>query len=199
MNRVSLIDLSGTERRRHNVLNPSIILILVPVFLIISSSVYPAFLSSMENKEMLIISEALAQLKETNIGTSRYHSILPTPSSQDLIPSSPTPIGPSFSATSSTTSAQSSKTPIQDGGDLITATAIDPGDLVHVIWADFTPGNSEIFYRRDGSDFDPSTINLSRNAGISAFPKVAVSGNNVHVVWQDSTPGSNDIFYIRRY
>ena len=75
MNRVSLIDLSGTERRRPNVLNPSIILILVPVFLIVSSSVYPAVLSSIENKEMLIISKVMAQLEgKDNAETSRYNA-----------------------------------------------------------------------------------------------------------------------------
>ena len=38
--------------------------------------------------------------------------------------------------------------------------------LVHAIWDDNTSGNFDIFYKRDGADFDPTTINLSNNAGI---------------------------------
>lgn len=70
-------------------------------------------------------------------------------------------------------------------------------DLVHVLWSDQTPTNSEIFYRRAGGTFDPSvTINLSGNPGSSAFPAIAVAGSNVYAVWMDnsgSTTGSYDI------
>ena len=34
-------------------------------------------------------------------------------------------------------------------------------------------------------------------AGKSAFPAIAVSGNNIHVVWRDFTPGNPDILYRR--
>ena len=62
--RESLIDFNFmTKRIRLNVLNPILIPVLVPMFLILSSSVYPAIMSSMENKEMLIISEVIAQLE----------------------------------------------------------------------------------------------------------------------------------------
>ena len=177
---------------------------LIPMFLILSSSVYPAIMSSMENKELLIISEALAQLKDTNTVTSSYHSTLPTPSSQDLIPStSPTPIDPTSPSTSSTSNGSSDSPKImqqqqQDEEEgKMDVTAINTGDQVHTIWLDDTPGNSDIFYKRDGADYDPTTVNFSNDAGISTNPAIAVLGNNVHIVWQDTASGNLDILYRR--
>ena len=72
------------------------------------------------------------------------------------------------------------------------------GDNVHVVWDDNTPGNSDILYRRsiDGGSTFPNIIkNLSSNAGSSADPAVALSGNSVYVVWRDLTPGNADILY----
>ena len=74
------------------------------------------------------------------------------------------------------------------------------GNNVHVVWDDNTPGNSDILYRRsldNGSTFPNIIKNLSGNAGGSAIPSIAVSGNNVHVVWEDNTPGNFDILYRR--
>ena len=62
---------------------------------------------------------------------------------------------------------------------------------------DSTLGDFEILYKRDGADFDPTTLNLSNNAGESLSPAISVSGNNVHMVWRDITPGNNDILYRR--
>ena len=72
-----------------------------------------------------------------------------------------------------------------------------PRDLVHVAWWDDTPGESEIFVKRDGADFDPSTVNLSNNPTNSNNPALAVSGSNVYVVWADNSLGNEDIFYKR--
>jgi hypothetical protein len=69
---------------------------------------------------------------------------------------------------------------------------------VHVVWIDFTPGESDIMYRRslDNGNAFPNVIkNIGGNAGFSEFPSIAASGNNVHVVWHDSTPGNSDILY----
>ena len=174
--------------------NRTLIPVLVPMFLIISSSVYPALISIVENKEMSTIAEAVAQLKgKDNVDTSGHHADMQISNSRIISPSSPTPIDPSA------TSIQPNKTPIiQDQGqDLITATTIEAGDLVHVLWDDNTFGNNDILYKRDGADFDPTTVNLSNNAGASISPTIAVSSNNVHVVWEDATPGNNDILYRR--
>jgi hypothetical protein len=94
-------------------------------------------------------------------------------------------------------SAQSNVTPmieVQDGGDIISAAAINPGNQVHTVWDDDTPGNIDIFYKRDGADYDPTTVNLSRNDGTSIDAAIAVEGNNVHIVWSNN-PG--DILYSR--
>jgi hypothetical protein len=94
------------------------------------------------------------------------------------------------------------ETPIMKGqseeiGDIISSAAINPGELVHIMWQDFITGNNDIFYKRAGADFDPSTVNLSSNPASATSPNVAVSGDSVHVVWTDSTPGNPDIFYKR--
>ena len=63
----------------------------------------------------------------------------------------------------------------------------------YVVWADNTPGNSEIFFRASQS---LGTINISNNTGESGQPQIALSGNNVYVTWADRTPGINfDIFF----
>ena len=85
-----------------------------------------------------------------------------------------------------------------EGDDKMDITSIGAAKAVHTIWADNTPGDFDIFTtKRDGADHDPTTINISNNAGTSSSPAIAVSGNNVHVVWHDTTPGSFDIFYKR--
>jgi hypothetical protein len=48
-------------------------------------------MSSIENKEMQIISSVMAKLNEKNIDTNYNHrSTIPMPSSEELVPSSPT-------------------------------------------------------------------------------------------------------------
>ena len=177
--------------------NLTVILVLVPLFLIISSSVYPAIISTAQNKDMAIISKVLAQQKQSNHGTSSYQSTKPLSSSQGITPTSPTPIEPTSSATPSTFKESTTMQQQQHEDAEMDATAISEGDAVHVIWSDTTSGSNEIFYKRDGADFDPTTINLSNNAGASFGPVIAVSGNNIHVAWEDDTPGNNEIFYRR--
>jgi len=66
-------------------------------------------MSSLENKEMKIISNVMAKLSEKNIKSSNnYRSTMPMPSSEELVPSSPTPIDPTFSATSSSNTEENS-------------------------------------------------------------------------------------------
>ena len=75
------------------------------------------------------------------------------------------------------------------------------GNNVHVIWADRTPGNFDIFYRRspDGGQTFPNVIkNLSSNANESTDPAIAVSGSSIYVVWDGlTTEEESDIFYRR--
>ena len=86
---------------------------------------------------------------------------------------------------------------LSDKDDKMAATAINPGNLVHVAWDDDGPGSRDIFYKRDGADFDPSTINLSNNIGLGVGAQIATQGNTLYVVWQDNELGDNEIFFKR--
>jgi hypothetical protein len=71
------------------------------------------------------------------------------------------------------------------------------GVNIHVVWSDDTPGHHEIYYKRstnNGVSWE-KTKRLTRNAGVSYVPSIAVSGGNIHVVWSDETPGNYDIYY----
>jgi hypothetical protein len=68
-------------------------------------------------------------------------------------------------------------------------------DLVHVIWADNTHGNSDILYRKSSETFAQSTLNLSTNEEDSSRPAIAVSGSDIHLVWSDRTADGSDIMY----
>jgi hypothetical protein len=81
---------------------------LTPMFLIVSSSVYPAIISGIQNKEMALMAEALAQLQEKNSkgDSSGYHANIPI---SDLFTESPSPTpttaGPTSIIPSSSNSA----------------------------------------------------------------------------------------------
>jgi hypothetical protein len=214
---------------------PTLILVLVPMFLILSSSVYPAIMSSMENKEMQIISKVLAQLEDKNsLGdSSGYHANIPISeiSSTSLSPT-PTTSAPSAMVNADTykrephnitklnlsqqqgekeDNAVADRSSIDSGSseeeqlqlddavdNELVASVINPGEQVHTIWGDTTGGgDDDIFYKRDGADFDPTTEDLSNNEESSFSPAIAVSGNNVHVAWSDNTFGITDILYKR--
>src|SRR5688500_3905424 len=87
-------------RARQYFPNPSSALVLMPLFLIISSSVYPAIMFSIQNKELAIVPDVSAQLdnkgdgNEIVVDTSGYHStprIQETSSSSSSGPASATP------------------------------------------------------------------------------------------------------------
>jgi hypothetical protein len=86
-----------------------------------------------------------------------------------------------------------------NAGDSLSPQLAVSGSSVYVVWQDDTPGNREIFFKRNVDTF-PSFCdvnNLSINAGGSTLPQTAVSGANVYVVWQDNTLGNNEIFFMK--
>jgi peroxiredoxin len=79
------------------------------------------------------------------------------------------------------------------------------GNNVYVVWESVnmnsTAGasNSEIMFARSsdsGATFT-SPKSLSNNAGNSANPNVAISGNNVYVAWEDNSAGGTEIIVTR--
>ena len=89
-------------------LSLSFILVLIPMFLIVSSSVYPAIISGIQNKEMALISDAVAQLQDKNSrgDSSGYHANIPA---SDMPSSSPSP--------TPTTAAPSSNIPTDNANN----------------------------------------------------------------------------------
>ena len=83
------------------------------------------------------------------------------------------------------------------GGSQAPDLAIDSNNHIHMVWADYTPGNYDIYYKRstDGG-ITWTTKHLSWTSGWSSSPAIAVDGNNhIHAVWYDETPGNYEIFY----
>ena len=73
---------------------------------------------------------------------------------------------------------------------------------VYVVWADDSPGNSEIFYKcsTDGGVTWSAPIRMTWNSGYSDAPTIAVGTDlRIHVMWSDTTPGNKEIFYKWSY
>jgi BNR repeat-like domain len=78
--------------------------------------------------------------------------------------------------------------------------AVGPGDTIHVVWEDETPGNGEVYYKQstDGGATWGTSKRLSSTADSSRYPVIAVSGDSrIHVAWHDFTPGHPEIYYKR--
>jgi len=77
---------------------------------------------------------------------------------------------------------------------------VDSDNNLHVVWFDYSPGDSEIYYKRstDGGT-TWTTRRLTWNSGMSLIPDIDVdSDNHLHVVWCDNTtPGNYEIYYKR--
>ena len=74
----------------------------------------------------------------------------------------------------------------------------DSSGNIHLVWFDFTPGDSEIFYKKstDGGNIWLATSRLTWNSGSSVSPGMAIDSNgHIHVVWEDSTPGNSELYY----
>lgn len=76
--------------------------------------------------------------------------------------------------------------------------AID-GKRIYVVWADNTPVNNEIFFRKSNDEGKKwlAPKRLTNTPGHSWGPKIAVSGQNLLMIWYDYTPGREGI-YLRK-
>jgi hypothetical protein len=63
-------------------------------------------------------------------------------------------------------------------------------------WSDNMTGNMEIFFRRSTKDLGSwkPVERLTKTAGASINPRLAVSDGVVYVLWEDDTPGKSDIY-----
>ena len=78
--------------------------------------------------------------------------------------------------------------------------AVDSGGTIHIVWSDWTPGNTEIYYKRstDGGVTWGGFKRLPWSSGNSSHPAISTdSSNNIHVVWADNTPGHYVMYYKR--
>ncbi len=68
---------------------------------------------------------------------------------------------------------------------------------VHVVWDDYSAGNSEIYYRYspDGGNIWNDSERLTNNVMPSNNPFIAFSGSVVHVMWSDYRDGNQEIYY----
>jgi hypothetical protein len=165
-------------------------------------------MGSIENKEMLNVTEVKAQLNGDNqrdaySNTHHSYRLQLGPTSSTPIDPSPfnmpiTDLAPSSSVQPVKTNTDSIPVDSEKDDDIMTTTSINPGDLLHTLWVDATPsGTFHIFQNRDGADYDPTTVNLSNDVGANSGiePAFAVSGNVVHVVWRDFL--TDDILYSK--
>jgi hypothetical protein len=78
--------------------------------------------------------------------------------------------------------------------------ALDSGGTPHVVWYDYTPGRSDIFYTTrsaDGSWLAP--LNISKTPAQSGRTSiVADSQDRLHVVWTEKLGGQSDVFYVSK-
>lgn len=84
--------------------------------------------------------------------------------------------------------------------DSVYGQVVASGENVHVVWQESVEGrNYDILLRlsTDGGRTFGNATNISRNAGFSEHPQLAVSGQAVHVVWPDDTSGERQVIYSR--
>jgi len=84
------------------------------------------------------------------------------------------------------------------GNSLYPDMAVDSSDVIHIVWADYTPGNYEIFYKKSTDHGASWSLpqRLTWNSGLSDTPKIIIDWlGNLHVVWSDSSFPSYEILY----
>ena len=73
------------------------------------------------------------------------------------------------------------------------------GGKIFLVWTEKAETNSEVFFSKsidEGVNFSVP-INLSNNQGHSAFPRMAINGNNIFVTWYDYSPGQSDVMFAK--
>ena len=84
------------------------------------------------------------------------------------------------------------------GNSASPAIKVDSSGHLHVVWADRTPGNYEVYYKNstDGGTTWAASQRLTWTSNDSKGPSLAIdSSDHLHVVWWDYTPGNYEVYY----
>ncbi|OGD11389.1 MAG: hypothetical protein A2Y86_05830 [Candidatus Aminicenantes bacterium RBG_13_62_12] len=83
------------------------------------------------------------------------------------------------------------------GLSLYPAMAIDSSDTIHIVWQDYTPGDTAIYYKKGtGGGINWSAVERITWTSDACEPAIAVdSSDTIHLVWYDYTPGHAEIYY----
>jgi len=76
--------------------------------------------------------------------------------------------------------------------------AIDSSDQIHLVWADETPGNFEIFYKNstDGGATWSLISRITWTSGVSRYPNIKIDSNGyIHLIWTDYLSGNGEVFH----
>jgi len=73
------------------------------------------------------------------------------------------------------------------------------GANVFVAWADGTPGNNEVYFRKstDAGGTWSTAKRLTFTSGDTATPALNVDGSIIYLAWHDDTPGNNEVYFRR--
>lgn len=83
---------------------------------------------------------------------------------------------------------------------LVPIAALDSSGHIHMVWYEWAPGNSEIYYAKstDGGGTWSPDERLTWTSAYSYFPDLAVgSPGTIHIVWADNMPGNYEIYYLK--
>ncbi|MCZ6582387.1 MAG: sialidase family protein [Thaumarchaeota archaeon] len=72
-------------------------------------------------------------------------------------------------------------------------------EKIFLVWTEKYENNAEILFSKssDGGITFSTPINLSKNEGVSAFPRISVSGDSVFVTWYDYSDGQSEIYFAK--
>jgi BNR repeat-like domain len=92
----------------------------------------------------------------------------------------------------------SRRLPLTSGQSIAPDIVAQSSGNIHVVWADDTPGNNEIYYKKSsnlGTNWE-DTRRLTWTPGGSDTPLLVLdASDNLHLIWQDSTPFDSEIYY----
>jgi hypothetical protein len=76
------------------------------------------------------------------------------------------------------------------------AVTIDSGGNVYAVWADYSPGNWEIYFKKNFDQTGNAAKRMTWMSGPSSNPDITDSSLwNLHLAWQESISGNTEIFY----